>query len=173
MAVDTATLTVAAIPARIGHCDLCTAGPTSLSAAALVRHSRGGAIQLAACDHCERALRRLSAAIGSALMVAERPVVEAVVARPAPVPAAAVHGEPQVVAEITHEVFSADGARWLVRVIGEPRGDGTWLGWLEFVGPRSILRTGQETSQPDRGALVYWAGGLTPAYLEGAFARAR
>ena len=35
------------------------------------------------------------------------------------------------------------------------------------------LRTGQETSQPNRWALDYWAGGLEPVYLEGALTRAR
>jgi hypothetical protein len=51
------------------------------------------------------------------------------------------------------------------------------MGWLEFVptsasgGP--VLRTGQETSQPDREAVEYWAGGLEPVYLEGALGRAR
>jgi hypothetical protein len=34
------------------------------------------------------------------------------------------------------------------------------------------LRTGQETSQPNRDAVAYWAGGLEPIYFEGAFTRA-
>ena len=34
------------------------------------------------------------------------------------------------------------------------------------------LRTGQETSQPNRDALAYWASGLEDVYLEGALARA-
>jgi hypothetical protein len=63
----------------------------------------------------------------------------------------------------------------VVRVYGQPRTDGTWAGWLEFVavGAPIVLRTGTETTQSDRAALVYWAGGLEPTYLEGAFARAR
>ena len=36
-----------------------------------------------------------------------------------------------------------------------------------------ILRTGRETTQPDRRALEYWASGLEPLYFEGAFERAR
>jgi hypothetical protein len=45
---------------------------------------------------------------------------------------------------------------------------------LEFiaVGAAAARRTDQETSQPNRGALAYWATGLEAAYLEGAFARA-
>ena len=67
------------------------------------------------------------------------------------------------------------GASYEVAVYGAAREDGTWEGWVEFrpaagVGP--ILRTGRETSQPNREALAYWASGLEPVYLEGAFARA-
>ena len=60
-------------------------------------------------------------------------------------------------------------------VVGEERADGTWVGWLEFRpedGGADVLRTERETSQPNRAALVYWANGLEPVYLEGAFARA-
>jgi hypothetical protein len=68
-----------------------------------------------------------------------------------------------------------DGAEYEVRIYGAPRRDGTWTGWLEFHdvhGRAPVLRTGQETSQPDRRALDYWAGGLEPVYLDGALARA-
>jgi hypothetical protein len=34
------------------------------------------------------------------------------------------------------------------------------------------LRTGQETTQPSRETLDYWAGGLEPVYLQGAMTRA-
>lgn len=67
------------------------------------------------------------------------------------------------------------GAGYEVAVHGAARAGGTWEGWIEFrpaagVGP--ILRTGRETSQPNRAALACWASGLEPVYLEGAFARA-
>jgi len=68
-----------------------------------------------------------------------------------------------------------DGALYVVSAYGEERSDGTWAGWLEFVpalGDGTSLITGQETSQPNRDALVYWASGLEPIYFEGAFARA-
>jgi hypothetical protein len=73
-------------------------------------------------------------------------------------------------------VRSADGKRYRAASYGERRRDGTWSGWIEFVpadGPQGIpLRTEQETSQPDRQAVEYWAGGLEPIYLEGALRRA-
>jgi hypothetical protein len=34
------------------------------------------------------------------------------------------------------------------------------------------LRTGRETTQPNRDAVAYWASGLEPVYFEGAFVRA-
>ena len=56
---------------------------------------------------------------------------------------------------------------------GEERADGNWEGWLEFRSASGeVRRTARETTQPNRGALEYWASGLEPIYLEGAFARA-
>ena len=85
-------------------------------------------------------------------------------------------------AEFIHEhsiiVAGEDGRRYRARVYGERRREGTWSGWLEFVPVdtgtvASALRTGQETSQPDRKAVEYWAGGLERVYIEGALTRAR
>lgn len=67
------------------------------------------------------------------------------------------------------------GASYEVAVYGAEREDGTWEGWIEFrpaAGGGPLLRTERETSQPNREALAYWASGLEPIYLEGAFARA-
>ena len=64
---------------------------------------------------------------------------------------------------------------YTVWICGEERRDGTWAGWLEFHPSdvsQPVLRTEQETSQPSRVALEYWAGGLETVYLEGALARA-
>ena len=72
-------------------------------------------------------------------------------------------------------VRSANGRPYEARVYGERRADNTWLGWIEFHpldGLQGVLRTAQETSQPDRSALEYWAGGLEPVYLDGALGRA-
>ncbi len=70
-----------------------------------------------------------------------------------------------------------DGATYVASICGAERADGTWEGWIEFhPAPSSsqpIWRTDQETSQPNRAAIEYWADGLEPIYLEGAFARAR
>jgi hypothetical protein len=73
-------------------------------------------------------------------------------------------------------VRSSEETEYEAHVLGEQRADGTWSGWLEFrpvMTGGATLRTGQETSQPDRRALEYWAGGLEPVYLEGALARAK
>jgi hypothetical protein len=84
--------------------------------------------------------------------------------------------------ELIHEhsatVTGKDGMQYRACVYGEQRRDGTWGGWIEFVPAQDgatsrALRTGQETSQPDRKAVEYWAGGLEPVYLEGALSRAR
>ena len=63
---------------------------------------------------------------------------------------------------------------WTVEAWGEARDDGRWEGWLEFVPADGTppLATGRETTQGSREALAYWARGLAPTYLEGAFNRA-
>ena len=83
-------------------------------------------------------------------------------------------------AELLHEyapeVTDSRGNRYRVRAMAEARADGDWIGWLEFVPAGSsvaTLRTGRETTQPDREKLVYWAAGLEPIYLDGALARAK
>jgi len=47
-------------------------------------------------------------------------------------------------------------------------------GWIEFVDLEDDerLRTDIETMQPNERAFRYWAAGVGPAYLEGAFRRA-
>lgn len=76
-----------------------------------------------------------------------------------------------------HPAKIADqGTTYTARVCGAERSDGTWEGWLEFYpsdGNKPILRTGQETSQPNWTTIHYWAFGLEPVYLEGALARAQ
>ena len=73
-------------------------------------------------------------------------------------------------------VEDADGTTYIVRAYAEERADGTWIGWLEFHPTNSskpVLRTDQETSQPSRVTVEYWASGLEPVYIEGALSRAR
>ncbi|HEY0173507.1 MAG TPA: hypothetical protein VGB98_21020 [Pyrinomonadaceae bacterium] len=66
------------------------------------------------------------------------------------------------------------GVEYTPRAYGEARDDGTWEGWLEFepASGGAAMRTGRETTQPDRAALAYWASGLEFAFLEGALWRA-
>ena len=78
--------------------------------------------------------------------------------------------------EYTTEIVAANGTTYTVISYGEERVDGTWTGWLEFepADPTlPTLTTGQETSQPNRTAIEYWATGLEPVYFEGAFQRAQ
>ncbi|HKR29539.1 MAG TPA: hypothetical protein VJT08_03640 [Terriglobales bacterium] len=76
-----------------------------------------------------------------------------------------------------HPAKVADhGTSYTARVCGAERPDGTWQAWLEFRPSDShkpVLRTDQETSQPNRTTIEYWALGLEPLYLEGALARAQ
>ena len=82
----------------------------------------------------------------------------------------------ELLQEYASTVSGPDGTTYTVRSYGEERSDGTWIGWLQFhpideLEP--VLLTDQETSQPNRTAVEYWATGLEPVYFEGAFERAR
>ena len=84
-------------------------------------------------------------------------------------------GPPVLVLEFAERVRDpADGTTYVGRVYGLARADGTREGWIEFaaVGTAIVLRTDQETTQSSREGVAYWASGLEPAYLAGAFARA-
>ena len=79
---------------------------------------------------------------------------------------------------VTHEyadvVESLVAKRYRARAVGRVRSDGMWEGWIEFVDLEDDerLRTDIETMQPNERAFRYWAAGVGPAYLEGAFRRA-
>jgi hypothetical protein len=78
--------------------------------------------------------------------------------------------------EYTTVLVGPDGTNYVVRSYGDERVDGTWIGWIEFhpTDPlEPVLKTEQETSQPNQMDLEYWATGLEPVYFEGAFERAR
>lgn len=82
---------------------------------------------------------------------------------------------PHLVHQHSERVQDTSGNQYEVFIYGEPRLDGTWEGWLEFVPLDAALpsrRTERETTQPDLSALEYWATGLEPLYLAGAFERA-
>lgn len=80
----------------------------------------------------------------------------------------------RVLRTFAEPVASRDGVRFFARVCGRELQDGLWEGWLEFEAraEETVLRTERETMQPNRGAVEYWAAGLTPVYLEGALERA-
>jgi hypothetical protein len=74
-----------------------------------------------------------------------------------------------------NDKFAApDGTFFLARACGRPMADGRWEGWIEFesVDGAEVLRSGRETTQPNRTDTAYWATGLTTVYLEGALGRA-
>ena len=81
----------------------------------------------------------------------------------------------ELLQEYATTVIDPDGTTHHVRSYGENRLNDTWIGWIEFHPTdlrKPVLRTDQETSQPNRTALEYWATGLEPVYFEGAFERA-
>lgn len=80
----------------------------------------------------------------------------------------------EVLVSFSEPVLTKDGSSYLARACGAERDDGLWHGWLEFTSSdkEEVLRSGRETTQPNRQDLMYWATGLTPVYLEGALHRA-
>jgi hypothetical protein len=69
---------------------------------------------------------------------------------------------------------AANGTVFHARACGREMDDGRWEGWIEFesVDGTEVLRSGRETTQPNRDDAAYWATGLTPVYLEGSLTRA-
>jgi hypothetical protein len=81
----------------------------------------------------------------------------------------------EVLLEFDTVLIGPSGRSYKARACGRLMDDGErWEGWIEFVpndaGPE--LRTAQETVQPNREDLRYWATGLTATYVEGALERA-
>jgi hypothetical protein len=66
-----------------------------------------------------------------------------------------------------------EGRVYTAQACGRERDDGRWEGWLEFLPDNGslVLRTERETTQRNLRDLEYWAGGLTPVYLQGALER--
>jgi hypothetical protein len=80
----------------------------------------------------------------------------------------------ELIADLPYRITDTTGEEFYVSVAGEPRPDGHWDGWLEFVAldDSDPLLTPTETTQSTRGALVRWAEALTETYLQGALDRA-
>jgi len=80
----------------------------------------------------------------------------------------------EVFVEFAEPIASTDGEEYIARACGGEDERGHWQGWLEFT-PTSggaTVRSGRETTQPNRTDTQYWATGLSRVYLEGAIKRA-
>lgn len=79
----------------------------------------------------------------------------------------------ELIQTYTETLRDLSGEEYTASTFGEERSDGNWEGWLEFRSASGLVRrTARETTQPNRGALEYWASGLENIYFEGAFLRA-
>lgn len=80
----------------------------------------------------------------------------------------------EVLVQFSDPVEGPNGVLYVARACGGEMRDGLWQGWIEFLpaGNGTPIRTGRETTQPNRQDALYWATGLTGVYLEGALHRA-
>lgn len=80
----------------------------------------------------------------------------------------------EVLVQFTDAVTGEDGRKFVARACGAEMADGLWNGWIEFVpvDGGEPIRSGRETTQPNRTDTEYWATGLTAVFLEGALRRA-
>lgn len=80
----------------------------------------------------------------------------------------------EVFVEFSDPVADSDGITYLARACGSEIDNGHWHGWVEFMpgDGGEPVRSGRETTQPNRTDTLYWATGLTHVYLEGALQRA-
>jgi hypothetical protein len=80
----------------------------------------------------------------------------------------------EVLVQFTEPVIRTETEAYIARACGAAMPDGLWQGWIEFlpVADGEPVRSGRETTQPNRADTIYWATGLTPVYLEGALDRA-
>jgi len=80
----------------------------------------------------------------------------------------------QVLAQYTDVLTDEDRISYRAHACGAPMPDGKWQGWLEFLplDGSTPIRSGRETTQPNKTDVEYWARGLTPVYLQGALQRA-
>jgi hypothetical protein len=80
----------------------------------------------------------------------------------------------EVILEFETLVTTEDGRSYTARVCADEMQSGLWQAWIEFLpaGDGEPVRSGRETTQPNRTDTLYWATGLTPVYLEGSLRRA-
>jgi len=174
---DPARVSLAAQVSGASACEMCTAEANIPSATVVVDHPRGGIVELAACDWCVQALRRLAATSGGhAVFALEEGGIPSGATRLQVARGARPGGPTIMILEFAEHVRDPeDGTAYAARVYGRARMDGTWEGWLEFVATEAsvLRRTERETTQSNQEGVDYWASGLEPSYLEGAFARSR
>jgi hypothetical protein len=174
--IDQAHVSLVAAPGSAQTCQLCMSQINPPCASVIIRHTRGGVVQLAACDWCVQAVRRLAAAGGNAIFALSEAAMPSPSRQATASRGARFASRPVLMAELADRVRDpTDGSVSIARVFGRARRGGTWEGWIEFTNMTSgvVMRTDQETTQSNREGLVYWSSGLEPAYLEGAFGRAR
>jgi hypothetical protein len=163
----------------LGTCDLCASPSSVLVAVVTVVHERAGRARFTACEGCTRGLRRIAAVAGGPVRFTIAPAggMARAAARAESQPASSAADAPVAVLiqERAEHLLDADGNPYLVRILGQGRADGTWIGWVEFVAAdgSAVLRTGSETSQSNLEQVAYWASGLEALYFEGAFRRAQ
>jgi hypothetical protein len=80
----------------------------------------------------------------------------------------------QVLAQFTDVLTDDNRISYRAHACGAEMADGRWQGWLEFIplSGATPIRSGRETTQPNRTDVVYWASGLGLVYLQGALRRA-
>jgi hypothetical protein len=80
----------------------------------------------------------------------------------------------EVLVEFSDPITDSDGITYSARACGGEADNGHWQGWIEFtpLDGGETIRSGRETTQPNRTDTLYWATGLTNVYLEGALERA-
>jgi hypothetical protein len=173
-------------------CDRCALAVRRLAAATggrahLVVAHEVGSVHRPAAAHAEPGASTLAPAAGTTHRSAtahpehnSNPLAPSAAYRPEPLPqrdSPTAHNSttPQLIEERAERVRDTEGHTYVVRLYGEPRPDGTWVGWAQFVAVdgTAILRTSPETTQSSRDQIAYWASGLEPLYFEGAFRRAQ
>lgn len=78
----------------------------------------------------------------------------------------------ETLVKFTEAITGRDGRAYRASARGGVGGDGLWHGWIDFTDGVRTISTPQESEQPNRDDLMYWAQGLTRVYLEGALERA-
>lgn len=81
----------------------------------------------------------------------------------------------EILVRFDEPIPGSNGVLYFAQAMTRRRDDGLWEGCLEFTpvqGGGEAMRSGRETTQPNRDAVMYWAQGLTRVYLMGSLERA-